>query len=97
MKKTCAIVILAIVLMQLGGCSASEEREKSIIEQEGASSNDVPSLIIPYSKGPDGPPSVKGPTAAPGEIVEMESVDAVTEDEKVEYRLPGTAEAEFKQ
>ena len=83
--------------MQLVGCNASEESENVIIEQEGVSSNDAPSLIIPYSKGPDGPPSVKGPTSAPGEIVETDTADAVTEEETVEYRLPGTAEAEFKQ
>lgn len=77
-----------IGLLQFAGCTSVESNNANI--EEGVSA-DTPSLGIPYSKGPTGPPSVNGPPGPP------EFVDAVTETEETTYSLPGVAESEFKQ
>ena len=90
--------ILSCLIVVIAGCRSSEE-VKNI--PSGTSTQEVP--LVPYSKGPTGPPHVRGPSGPPpGATVNPSAVEnggsqAVTETETVRYSLPENPEVKVKQ
>jgi hypothetical protein len=83
------VASFAVLMLVLAGCQAKEapKAEKIIPVQ----TQQVPS--IPYSKGPDGPPAVSGPTSPPpsaSSALESDATQpqAVTETEAINFSLP---------
>jgi len=89
MNRTIAICLLGI--LSFSGCQAAPPAEtESVTTQEF--------LPTPSIKGPTEPPNVKGPTSPPpgSEGTAEDSPQAITEVETVEYTLPTSTEADFK-
>ncbi len=76
------VIVLCMVLV-FTGCQAAKETV------EDNSVTEVDTLPIPYSRGPSGPPSVKGPSSAPpGVELVSDTPQAVVEVEDVRITLP---------
>jgi hypothetical protein len=74
-----AVSVAAVLI--LTGCQ-SQQTERQSPEQNPQ--------VVPYSKGPDGPPAVKGPTEFPpgtDETAAAKLPQAVSETENVKYSL----------
>jgi hypothetical protein len=85
-KRICAFFTGLFLTALLGGCTTTEN---TITNEEGDTYSASPSLGVPYSRGPSGPPHVDGPLEPPP------SAEAVTEVEEIEFSLPLKSEAEF--
>ena len=81
-KSIGSVLLLVAVVFGFIGCQAEPVEPEAVVEYE-------PTVPVPFSRGPSGPPSVKGPTAPPPgmELVD-ESPQAITETEDVRITLP---------
>jgi hypothetical protein len=77
-----SVLLLVAVVFGFIGCQAEPVETEEVEEY-------VPTVPTPFSRGPSGPPSVKGPTSPPpGTELTDETPQAVTETEDVRITLP---------
>jgi hypothetical protein len=74
---------LTAIMLVLSACQAAQ------VENKQAPETAVPQ--VPFSKGPDAPPSVKGPDSPPP-VIDSTDTQAVTERENVKFSLPDSNE-----
>lgn len=89
MKKSATIFLIlsfSFLALIFSGCQSTPQTEQAAPTQQ------VP--LVPFSKGPSTPPSVKGPSGPP--LGSSSTPQAVTETETVRYTLPGTSTMQVK-
>jgi hypothetical protein len=91
MNKTATVFLLlclTLVAFLFCGCQSASQSQK----EPSVPSQQVP--VVPFSKGPSGPPSMKGPSGPPPGA--PSTPQAVTETENVRYSLPDASTMQVK-
>lgn len=78
--KFLLVLLVCILFLVLSACASGTPKQIIVSDDAQEQAEKVEGLPMPFSNGPSGPPSVKGPT--------MPVPEAVTETENAEFRLP---------
>lgn len=86
-----AAIVFVLNMVVLAGCQAAPPEQEAMTQE-------MDHLPTPSIEGPTEAPDIEGPTGPPPTSSSGTEVrpQAVTVQETVEYRLPETSEAEFK-
>jgi len=78
--KLLSAILVTAVLIGLSACQSKQQPVPQPVPQN------LPTGAEPFSKGPTGPPAVRGPSAPPG--ASPVEPQAVTEKESINFTLP---------
>jgi len=96
LKKSLYSVLLLVIVVLLTAC------QTDVVERQEEKNVETPDVgeMVPFSRGPSSPPSVKGPTADPGAtdapVINVgsdgDTPESVTEVEDIKITLPKEGE-----